>query len=424
MNGPSLSRRSLLRGGVAAAGITALAGCTASGASALPFPGTAVYHDVAHVREEHRDDAVEHLRALLQRATPVVQSAQEANVFDSERIVSGPDYLEDAREFLDGRTPPTFDTLQQVRYYVRFVAETFGAAVAGLDDVHLDDSRANVGPAPEIDEVREAVQYTGDDPVETIAWIELAERWLHTSMIAGKNAKLDREELAELDASVRKNAIMHAVRNHERSVRFLSDARQFYRTFRAEQDDPTPIGLQSARATYRKQTAEFSHDYEWYDSHRIDVESESPPPRSTGLNRLMTLRPGEDSLDDADWARSDSLPGLETIRLAEAVASFHGFETGKAAVEQLSGKSSVSGGLLFDTKRRAVQSAYELSTTGNLFEKCLLNRAALYVSKGDSFVNREAGVADHSPKAHALACYGVAVGIVEVIPSVASVLTG
>jgi hypothetical protein len=423
VNGPSLSRRSLLRGG-AVAGVAALAGCTAVGVSALPSPDGAAYSDVAHVRETHRDAAVGHLRSLLDRGAPVVERAAAAGVFDDRRLSVDPGYLDSAREFLDGRTSPTVDTVNEVRHHVAYVAETVGAAAAGLDDVRVggDDSPANVGPAPGIDDLRGSIRYAGDDPATALSWVELVESWLHASVVAGGNAGVDRDELAELDEAVRERALARAVRNHERAVRFLSDARQFYRTFRSALADPTSLGLDSAREAYRERTAAAARDHEWYRARRVDDDA-SPPPRATALNRVLTLRPGENSLDDADWARRDGLRGLETVRLAEAAAEFAGFDTGRAAAERVAGESSVPGGLLFETKRRAVQRAYRIASTGDRFERCLLRRATLYLSKGDRFLAEEDGIADHHPRAHALACYGVAGGVADAIPSVASVVT-
>ena len=424
MNGPSLSRRSLLRGG-AVAGVAALAGCAAVGTSALPSPNGAAYSDVAHVRESHRDAAVGHLRSLLDRGAPIVERAAEAGAFEDTRLSVDPGYLDSAREFLDGRTPPTFDTVNEVRYHVTYVAETFGAAAAALDDVRVggDDSPATVGPAPGIADLRETIRYAGDDPATAVAWVELVESWLHVAMVAGGNAEVDRDELAELDEAVRERALARAVRNRERSVRYLSDARQFYRTFRSTLDDAASLDLASARETYRDRTAGASHDHEWYRARRVAEDAASPPPRATALNRVLTLRPGENSLDDADWAHQDGLHGLETVRLAEAVAEFAGFDTGRAAVERVAEESSVPGGLLFETKRRAVQRAYRVASTGDVFERCLLRRALLYLSKGDRFLVEEDGIADHNPRAHALACYGVAGGVADAIPAAASVVT-
>ncbi|WP_256288586.1 hypothetical protein [Halobellus inordinatus] len=421
MTGPSLSRRSLLRGG-AAAGLAALAGCgavAAAGPWAVPVPDGVSHQDVAVVRPPHRDVAIEHLRDLLERAEPIVERARSAGVFEGERFLGYEGSVASAREFLDGSHAASFDTISEARYHVRYVAETFGVAAAGLDDVSIELSgAAQTGPAAGIEDLRGTLSYESDGPAETMVWIDLVESWLHAAVIAGKNAEVDRDELAEKPERVRKKALARAVRNHERSVRFLSDARQFYRTFRARQSAPASIGLTAAREAYRERAQESSHDNEWYHERHTDEET----PRDTAWNRLLTLHPGENSLDDAEWARRDGLSGLETVQLAEAAVEFQGFSTGRDAVERLRGRQSVPKRLLFDAKRRAVDGAYRIAAAGDPFEKWLLRRAAMYLSKGDRFLT-DGEILDNYPRAHALACYGVAVGVVDAIPSVASVVT-
>ncbi|WP_311170309.1 hypothetical protein [Halobellus ordinarius] len=421
MTGPSISRRSLLRGG-AVGSIAALAGIgavAAAGPSTLPVPDGPSHQDVATVRPAHRDAAIEHLRSLVERAAPIVERAREAGVFEGERFLGYEGSVSSATEFLDTSHPATFDTISTARYHVNYVAETFGVAVASLDDVTIGPSGpAQTGRASDIDALSESIRYESNAPAETMVWIDLIESWLHVAMIAGRNAEVDREALSAESERVRNRALARAVRNHERSVRFLSDARQFYRTFRARQSSGTSLGLDAARRTYREQIRTAAHDHEWYDERRVDEET----PRDTAWNRLLTLAPGERSLDDAEWARRDGLAGLETVQLAEAAAQFRGFATGKERIERLRGNSTVPRRLLFDTKRRAVDGAYRIATAGDAFERWLLGRAAMYLSKGDRFLT-DGEILDNYPRAHALACYGTAVGVVDTIPSVAGSVT-
>lgn len=352
----------------------------------------------------------------------MVERAAEADVFeDGETFYGDPGYVESAREFLDGGTPPTFDTLSDVRYHVAYTAETLGTAVAGLDDADVgDDAPAQVGEPPGIGALSEEIRYGGDGVAETAAWIEVVESWLHLSMVAGGNAGFDREELAEKPAHVRRDALARAVRNRERSARMLSDARQFYRTFRDRQSNSSPVDFASARETYWERAEATSHDRDWYHSKNPEEES---GPREAALSRLATLRPGENTFEDAEWARSDGLEGLATVRAAGAVAEFRGFPVAREYVDRLEGEASVPGSLLFEAKRRAVVPAQRIAATGDAFERLLLGRAAVYASKGDRFLTDPPGVVDGPTRAAALACYGVAAGTVEAIPAVADVLT-
>ncbi|RLM56696.1 hypothetical protein DVK02_09395 [Halobellus sp. Atlit-31R] len=424
MTGLPLSRRSLLRAG-AAAGLAALAGCgavAAAGPSVVPVPDGVSHQDVATVRSAHCDRAIDHLRDLVERAAPIVARARSAGVFEEERFLGDEGSVASAREFLDGSHPASFGTLGEARHHVRYVAETFGVAAAGLGDVTIGSpGPAQIGPAAGIAGFRETLSYESDAPAETMVWIDLIESWLHAATVAGKNAEIDREELTEESDRVREKELARAVRNRERSVRFLSDARQFFRTFHVRQSvsSPPPIELAAARETYRERVRGSSHGDEWYRDRRSDETT----PRDAAWNRLLTLRPGERCLDDAEWARRDGLRGLETVQLAEALVEFRGFSTGRDAVERLRGRSSVPKRLLFDAKRRAAGGAYQIAATGDPFERWLLRRAATYLSKGDEFLV-DGDILDNYPRAHALACYGVAVGVVDAILSVASVVTG
>ncbi|MFB6089913.1 MAG: hypothetical protein ABEJ97_02535 [Halobellus sp.] len=422
MTGPSISRRALLRAGgaVGVAGLLGAGAVAAAGPAAVPYPDGVAHQDVALVRHEHRDAAIEHLRDLTDRAAPVVERARSAGHLDGDRFFGIDGSVADAREFLQESHPPSFETLGEARYHVRYVALSLGAAAATLDDVPVGpDGPARTGPASGIDDLRTALRYEADAPAEAMVWIDLIETRLHVAMIAGTNAEIDRSELEQKPERVREKALARAVRNHERSARYLGDARQFYRTFRARQSMPAPIGLGSARETYRSRVREFTHDEEWYDSRRVREET----PRDTAWNRLLTLEPGEGALEDARWARRDGLSGLETTTLAIALAEFHGFPSGKAAVERLRGRSSVPESLLLDVKRRAVDGAYRIAATGDAFERWLLRAAARYFSKGDRYLT-DGDVIDDWPRAHALATYGVAAGVVDAIPSVANVVTG
>ncbi|MFB6092823.1 MAG: hypothetical protein ABEK02_07425 [Haloquadratum sp.] len=422
MTGPAISRRSILRGvgAVGAAGLLGAGAVAAAGPAALPYPEGVTHDDIALVRPDHRDAAIEHLRGLVERAAPIVARARAAGHLDGDRFFGIDSSVADAREYLRESHPASFDTLSETRYHVRYVALTLGAAAATLDDVPIGpDGPARTGPASGIDDFRAGLSYAGDAPAEAMVWIDLIESWLHVAMIAGKNARIDRSALDEQPARVRQTALARAVQDHERSVRSLDDARQFYRTFRARQSMPVPIDLASARETYRSRVRETAHDEAWYDSRRVDAET----PRDAAWNRLLTLAPGEETLEDARWARRDDLAGLETTTLATALAEFRGFPTGKAAVARLRGRSSVPDALLFDVKRHAVDRAYRIAATGSAFEKWLLRAAARYLSKGDRYLT-DGDVLDGWPGAHALAAYGVAAGVVDAIPPVASVVTG
>ncbi|WP_435183944.1 hypothetical protein [Halobellus sp. EA9] len=421
MTGPSISRRTLLRAGgaVGVAGLLGAGAVAAVGPAAVPYPDGVSHQDVALVRPEHRDSALDHLRDLTDRAAPIVDRARAAGHLDGDRFFGTEGSVADAREFLDESHPPSFETLSEARYHVRYVALALGAAAASLDDVTIgSDGPAQTGPAPGIEEFRSGLRYESDAPAEAMVWIDLIETRLHVAAIAGTNAEVDRAALDERPERVREKALARAVRNHERSVRHLDDARQFHRTFRARQSVPVRIDLASARETYRSRVREFAHDDEWYDSRRVREET----PRDTAWNRLLTLAPGEETLEDARWARRDGLPGLETTTLATALAEFHGFSTGEAAVERLRGRSSVPESLLLDVKRRAVDGAYRIAATGDAFERWLLRAAARYFSKGDGYLT-ETDILDDRPRAHALAAYGVAAGVVDAIPSVAGVVT-
>ena len=92
------------------------------------------------------------------------------------------------------------------------------------------------------------------------------------------------------------------------------------------------------------------------------------------------------------------------------------------ARERLDGRSSVPRSLLLDVKRRAVDGAYQIAATGTDFEQWLLRSAAYYLSKGDGYLT-ETTILDNWPRAHALAAYGIAAGVIDAIPSVAAVVT-
>lgn len=421
MTGPSLSRRALLRtgGAVGVAGLLGVGAVAAAGPSAVPYPDGVSYQDVALVSPAHRNSAIEHLRELTTRAKPVVEEARAAGSLDGDRFFGVQGSIADAEAFLEESHPPSFDTISEARYHVRYVALALGGAAAALDDVSIGpDGPAQTGPASGLEDLRTALDYESDAAAEAMVWIDLIERRLHVAMIAGGNARVDRSELDENPERVRERALSQAVVDHERSVRHLDDARQFYRTFQARQSMPVRVDLAAARETYRSRVAETAHDEEWYDARR---RAETTP-RDTAWNRLLTLAPGEDSLDDAQWARRDGLAGLETTTLATALAAFRGFPTGKAAVERLDGRSSVPRSLLLDVKRRAVDGAYQIAATGTDFEQWLLRSAAYYLSKGDGYLT-ETTILDNWPWAHALAAYGIAAGVIDAIPSVAAVVT-
>lgn len=421
MTGPSISRRSLLRAGgaVGVAGLLSVGAVAASGPAAIPYPDGVSSQDIALISPEHRNSAIEHLRELTTRAKPIVKEARAAGALDDERFFGVQGSVADAEKFLQESHPPSFDTISEARYHVKYVARALGAAAATLPNVSIgSDNPAQTGAASGLEDLRSALSYRADAPAEAMVWIDLIESRLHIAMIAGKNARIDRSELDKKPTRIRERAIARAVADHERSVRHLDDARQFYRTFQARQSVPVQVDLASARETYRSRVEDVSHDEGWYDGRRVSEET----PRATAWNRLITLAPGERSLDDARWARQDGLAGLETTTLATALAAFRGFPTGKEAIERLRGRSSVPGSLLLDVKRRAVDGVYRIAATGNAFEQWLLRTAAYYFSKGDGYLT-ETDILDTWPRAHALAAYGIALGTVDAIPSVASVVT-